>query len=151
MTGGVGHDIERLALIVRSVVKEPRAELLRTLTVSLKVRFRGHRKVHVHLHRNLLGWPGGRCGVLLLLDRHDTVFVVVNKDQPVCVVATAVAGDLVAGSVMQAQQFPIKLREAAAVSGVDCSVEQHRVSGHGPVSSRSSCAARVTLARYRPT
>lgn len=121
VAGEVGHDIQRLALIPRSVVEECPAEVLRTFTVPLKLLDRRHLEVQVHLHRNLLGWPSRRRGVLLFLETQDTVSLVVKEDQPVGIAFAADGGELLAGAIPQAEQLPVELGEAPAVLGIDCS------------------------------
>jgi hypothetical protein len=130
MASGIGHYIQGLTLIQGSVVEKRRAQLLRPLAVSLKFLGRHHSEVHVHLHRNLLRWPGRPRGVRLLLDSQDSVSSVINEDQPVGVVFATVGGDLVAVAVLKAEQFSVELREAATILAVDCRVEQHGVFGH---------------------
>ena len=130
MPSGVSKHVQRLAVVVSTVVQQGGPEVFGALPLTLQFLDAGHTEVVMHLLRYIVRGPGrSREGRDLLESEHATSRRV-EQDQPASVIVAAISGDLIAGAIPETEELPVELRETAAVGGIDGGVHQNRVGGH---------------------
>src|SRR6516165_9727610 len=138
MSGRVSEHIQRLTVVVSAVVQQGGPEFFGALPLTLQFLDAGHAEVMVHLLRYVVRGPcRSREGRDLLESKH-AMSRRFEQDQPVGVIVAAVGGDLIAGAVTKTEELPVKLRQTAAIGGIESRVHQDGVGGHlGPPATAS--------------
>src|SRR6202042_2755068 len=145
MPSGVSKHIQRFAVVASTVVQQGGPEFFGALPLTLQFLDAGHAEVVMHLLRYIVRGPGRSREGRNLLESEHAMSHRVEQDQPVRVIVAAVGGDLIAGAIPETEELPVKLRETAAVGGIESGVHQNGVGGHlGPPATTSGLPAQAS-------
>ncbi len=111
MSRGIGVDEQWLVGVIRSIEEQARSKIQSPLMLHLKVIERRNSGVKMQHLRSRALWPGWFGQTRHLLEGQANVAIGVPQDQPVLTlgVHSAIIWRLVAGTVLQAEQFSIEL------------------------------------------
>jgi hypothetical protein len=130
MSRGIGVDEQWLVGVIRSIQEQARSKIQCPLMLRLEVIERCDSGVEMKHLRSRALWPGWFGQTCHLLKGQANVAIGVPEDQPVLTlgVRSAIIWRLVAGTVLQAEQFSIELCKETRIFAVqyDLSDSGHR-------------------------
>ena len=126
MTSGIGEHIQGLIVIAGPVIQQGRAQALRSLTLPFQIRDARYAEVVMHLLAHVICRLCRPYEFFDLIKREYPLPCPVDQHKPAGIILGPALGQLITGSIPQAKELPVELRESPAVRGIQRRVHQHR-------------------------